>query len=119
MRAIAIHRCNESCHLLRGDSWGSQESPQLESTARFPKKLSPCEFSYNVLKHVACPQSLIHGWVGLAMDPQMYALIELTVFVMPSDPGDLPNYGGVQFPSTVAMKMTDRLFDMATNYFTP
>jgi hypothetical protein len=48
----------------------------------------------------------------------MYALIEPNAFVMPPDPGDLPNYGGVQFPSTVALKTADRMFEMATNYFT-
>jgi hypothetical protein len=37
---------------------------------------------------------------------------------MPPDPGDLPNYGGVQFPSTVVLKTADRIFEMATNYFT-
>ena len=52
------------------------------------------------------------------MDPQMYALVEQNAFVMPPDPGDLPNYGGVQFLSTVALKTADRLFEMATNYYT-
>jgi hypothetical protein len=27
------------------------------------------------LKQLDCLQSLIHGWLGLAMDPQMYALL--------------------------------------------
>ncbi len=52
------------------------------------------------------------------MDPQMYALIEPNAFVMLPDPGDLPNYGGQQFPSTVAVKTADRMFEMGTNYFT-
>lgn len=92
--------------------------PSLNPRPDFPKIRALREFIYNVLKHVSCPQSLIHGWAGLAMDPQMYALIEPNPFVMPPDPGDLPNYGGMQFPSTVALKTADRMFDMATNYFT-
>ena len=52
------------------------------------------------------------------MDPQMYALIEQNAFVMPPDPGNLPNYGGQQFPSTVALKTADRIFEMGTNYYT-
>ena len=81
--------------------------PSLNPRPDFLKIRALREFMYNVLKHVSCPQSLIHGWAGLAMDPQMYALIEPNAFVMPPDPGDLPNYGGVQFPSTVALKTAD------------
>ena len=92
--------------------------PSLNPRPDFLKIRALREFIYNVLKHVSCPQSLIHGWAGLAMDPQMYALIEPQAFVMPPDPGDLPNYGGVQFPSTVALKTADRMFETATNYFT-
>jgi hypothetical protein len=33
------------------------------------------------LKQLDCPQSLIHGWSGLAMDPTMYVLIILSPFV--------------------------------------
>jgi hypothetical protein len=92
--------------------------PSFNPRPDFLKIRALCEFIYNVLKHVLCPQSLIHSWAGLAMAPQMYALIEPNVFVMPPDPGDLPNYGGVKFPSTVALKTADRLFEMATNYYT-
>ena len=92
--------------------------PSLNPRPDFLKIRALREFIYNVLKHVSCPQSLIHGWAGLAMDPQMYALIEPIAFVMPPDPGDLPNYGGVQFPSTVAMKTADRIFEMGSNYYT-
>ena len=31
------------------------------------------------LKQLDCPQSLIYGWAGLAMDPTMYALIEINM----------------------------------------
>ena len=92
--------------------------PSLNPRPDFLKIRALREFIYNVLKHVSCPQSLIHGWAGLAMDPQMCALIETNAFVMPPDPGDLPNYGGVQFPSTVALKTADRIFEMGTNYYT-
>ena len=92
--------------------------PSLNPRPDFLKIRALREFIYNVLKHVACPQSLIHGWAGLAMDPQMYALIEPNAFGMPADPGDLPNYGGNQFPSTVAIKTAERMFEMGTNYYT-
>jgi hypothetical protein len=35
------------------------------------------------LKQLDCPQSLIHGWLGLAMNPTMYALIKLSPFIAP------------------------------------
>jgi hypothetical protein len=57
------------------------------------------------LKQLDCPQSLIYGWVGLAMDPRMYLLVELTPFEAPPDLGDVPNYP--QFTTTQVIKMLD------------
>jgi hypothetical protein len=34
-----------------------------------------------------CPQSAIHGWSGLAIDPTTYLLLEGNAFVIPMDPG--------------------------------
>jgi hypothetical protein len=40
------------------------------------------------LTQLTCPQSLIHGWAGLVMDPVMYALLEpITPFTAVVDPG--------------------------------
>ncbi len=44
------------------------------------------------LKQLVCPQSQIHGWTGLMMDPGLYALIE-------------PVYQNVSPPAV--MKMVD------------
>jgi hypothetical protein len=35
------------------------------------------------LKQLDFPQSLIHGWLGLAMDLMAYTLIELSPFITP------------------------------------
>ena len=39
------------------------------------------------LAQLSCPQSAIHGWSGLAMDPAAYTLLEGTAFVIPPNPG--------------------------------
>jgi hypothetical protein len=42
------------------------------------------------LAKLECPQSLVYGWTGVAMDPVMYALIKPTQFVIPVNPGATP-----------------------------
>jgi hypothetical protein len=59
--------------------------------------LEPCPNFANIWalrKHVIklisqlfCPQSAIHGWTGLAMDPTTYLLLEGTPFIVPNEPG--------------------------------
>jgi hypothetical protein len=62
-----------------------------------------------VLKLLVCPQSAIHGWVGLVMNLVMYAFLEPTApFVGVNDPGKFPVYAN--FASKAAIKMTDKQF---------
>jgi hypothetical protein len=67
------------------------------------------------LKQLDCPQSLIHGWSGLAMDPTMYALIELSPFIAPPDLGDAPIYPNFAAPQV--LKTIDKLWENAKNYY--
>jgi hypothetical protein len=53
------------------------------------------------LKQLDCPQSLIHGWLGLVMDLTMYALIKISSFVAPPDPGDVPIYPNFATPQVL------------------
>jgi hypothetical protein len=39
------------------------------------------------LKQLTCPQSPIHGWSGLAIDPGVYALLEPRAFAELPNPG--------------------------------
>jgi hypothetical protein len=68
-----------------------------------PPSLAPCpDFTkiWALQKHyvtsltqLTCPQSLIHGWAGLVMDPVMYALLEPTTpFTAVVDPGKYAVY---------------------------
>ena len=61
------------------------------------------------LKQLVCPQSLIYGLAGLAMDPTMYALIENQQFITPPNPGASPPYP--QFTTPQGIKMCKRLWE--------
>jgi hypothetical protein len=63
-----------------------------------------------------CPQSLVYGWTGVAMDPVMYGLIELNPFVLPVDTGTTPTYAaGFQNPQQI--KMMEQMWDNDRKYF--
>ncbi len=56
-----------------------------------------------------CPQSQIHGWTGLVMDPGLYTLIEPVAFTVPLNPGAMPVYQN--FAPPAMMKMVDYVFE--------
>jgi hypothetical protein len=67
------------------------------------------------LKQLDCPQSLIYGWAGLAMDPTMYALIKNQQFIMPPDSGASPPF--LQFTTPHGIKKCKRQWENARNYY--
>jgi hypothetical protein len=67
------------------------------------------------LKQLVCPQSQIHGWTGLVMDPGLYALIEPIAFTVLLNPGALPVYQN--FAPPAMMRMVDYTFERNKNYF--
>jgi hypothetical protein len=67
------------------------------------------------LRQLVCPQSLIHGWSGLAITPAMYLLLEPQPFVELVNPGDTAIYPPFLPPSTI--KMIDAAFTRDKNYF--
>ncbi len=67
------------------------------------------------LKQLVCPQSQIHGWTGLVMDPGLYSLIKPVPFVVPVNPGATPVYQNFSPPAI--MKMVDYAFKQNKNYF--
>ncbi len=64
---------------------------------------------------LVCPQSQIHRWAGLAMEPNMYALLKAVPFAIPINPGDMPIY--TQFATSSHMKMADAIFLRNKNYY--
>jgi hypothetical protein len=92
-----------------------------------PPSLEPCPNFTNICalqKHIvqalvqlSCPQSDIHGWSGLAMDPTTYLLLEGVAFFIPPDPGltaIFPSGAGV---ARTAMKTIQATFDSDKNYY--
>jgi hypothetical protein len=67
------------------------------------------------LKQLVCPQSQIHGWTGLVMDPGLYALIKPGPFAVPVNPGAALVYQ--KFSPPAVMKMVDYVFEWNKNYF--
>jgi hypothetical protein len=67
------------------------------------------------LKQLTCPQSPIHGWSGLAIDPGIYALLEPRAFAEPPNPGATAIYPQFLPPSMV--KMIDATFTRDKNYY--
>jgi hypothetical protein len=67
------------------------------------------------LKQLTCPQSLIHGWSGLAINPGVYALLEPRAFAEPPNPGATAVYLQSLPPAT--MKMIDATFAWDKNYY--
>jgi hypothetical protein len=67
------------------------------------------------LKQLVCPQSQIHRWTGLVMDPGLNALIEPVAFTVPVNPGVTPVYQ--PFAPPAMMKLVDYAFKRNKNYF--
>jgi hypothetical protein len=57
----------------------------------------------------------MHGWLGLAMAPAVYALLEPNAFMVPTDTGAAPIY--TPFAMPVVIKMIDATFEREKNYF--
>jgi hypothetical protein len=69
------------------------------------------------LVQLSCPQSAIHGWSGLVMDPATYLLLEGAAFIIPPDPGLMAIFpNGAAVSQTVA-KTTQATFDRDKNYY--
>jgi hypothetical protein len=58
-----------------------KECPNFESI-----RLLRCHFEH-ALQCLPCPQSTLHGWKGLVMAQELYALLTSMPFRMPNDPG--------------------------------
>ncbi len=77
----------------------------------FAKLRAPRKHMTQALKQLACPQSQIHGWTGLVMDPGLYARIKPDNFtVMASTIGT--TYGGA---TTIPSEISTAINQLAAN----
>jgi hypothetical protein len=91
--------------------------PSLEPRPNFINIRALQKHIVQGLAQLSCPQSAIHGWSGLAMDPAAYLLLESTAFMVPQDPGPTLDFPGGAAVARLVMKMTQATFDRAKNYF--
>jgi hypothetical protein len=79
----------------------------------FAKLRALCKNILKAMKQLGCPQSFIHSWSGLTMAPNVYALLKLMQFVVPTNPGATPLY--TVFMPLATMKMIDAAFKQDKN----
>ncbi len=91
--------------------------PSLEPRPNFPNMCALQKHIVQVLAQLSCPQSDIHGWSGLAMDPATYLLLEGAAFTIPPDPGPTAIFPGGVGVARTAMKMIQAMFDRDKNYY--
>lgn len=65
--------------------------PSLEPHPNFERIRKLRRHFENALQRLPCPQSVQHGWKGMVMATNMYALLTMMVFRLPISPGDAPH----------------------------
>jgi hypothetical protein len=91
--------------------------PSLEPRPNFANIRALQKHIVQGLAQLSCPQSAIHGWSGLAMDPAAYTLLEGTAFVIPPNPGPTVVFPGGAAVAWTVMKTMVATFDRDKNYF--
>jgi hypothetical protein len=82
--------------------------PLLEPRLDFANICTLQKHVIKVLSQLFCPQSAIHGWSGLTIDPATYLLLEGTTFVLLMEPGATAVYP--QWAALATLKMIDAAF---------
>jgi hypothetical protein len=91
--------------------------PSLEPRPNFTNIRALQKHIVQALAQLSCPQSDIHSWSGLAMDPATYLLLEGTAFTIPPDPGPTAIFPGGVGVARTAMKTIQATFDRDKNYY--
>jgi len=64
--------------------------PSLDPRPDFLKIRTLQKHIIKALKKLICPQSQIHGWTGLVMDPALYVLLKPNALSYPYPQGPFP-----------------------------
>jgi hypothetical protein len=78
-----------------------KNDPSLSPRPDFLKVQVLQKHIIEALKQLKCPQSHIHGWSGLIMDPSLYMLFEPNAFIIPISPGTTPVYPQFVAPAII------------------
>jgi hypothetical protein len=92
-----------------------KNSPSASPRPDFAKVRALRKHIIKALKQLECPQSQVHGWSGLVMDPALYILLESNAFVIPISPGPTTIYP--QFVTPAQMKMIKNIFARNKNHY--
>ena len=101
---------DDAAGVLRTPAFPKMARPDFTSVRALRKHL------HDALAKIECPQSRVYGWTGLAMDPNMYAMIENVPFTIPADPGPTTTYAG-GFQTQQQMRSSEQLWQNTRNYF--
>ena len=82
--------------------------PSLSPRPDFLKLFGLRKHMVKALKQLMCPQSAIHGWLGMVLSPMVYALLEPNPFAIPGNPGPVAVY--TQFATPVTIKQINAVF---------
>ena len=91
--------------------------PSVEPRPNFINLRALQKHIIQALAQLSCPQSAIHGWSGLAMDPTACLLLEGVAFTVPADPGPTVVFPGGAAVARTVMKTTEATFERDKNYF--
>ncbi len=91
--------------------------PSVSTRPDFTKVRALRKHIIKALKQLECPQSQVHGWSGLVMDPALYILLKANVFVIPVSPGPTAIYPQLATPAQ--MKMINNVYARNKNYYLP
>ena len=92
---------NEAAEFLKN-------TPSLSPHPDFSKMHALRKHVVKALKHIVCPQSVVHRLTGMVLFPMVYALLEPTPFAIPENPGPVAVYA--QFATPSMIKTADNLF---------
>jgi hypothetical protein len=92
-----------------------KKNPSVSPRPDFAKVRALRKHIIKALKQLECPQSQVHGWSGLIMDPALYILLEANAFVISLSPGPTTIYP--QFATPAQMKMIDNVYARNKNYY--
>jgi hypothetical protein len=90
--------------------------PSLEPRPNFNNIRALQKHIVQAFAQLLCPQSTIHGWSGLAMDPTSYLLSEGAAFTIPLNPGPTAIFPGGNAVARTFIRTTQATFDHAKNY---
>jgi hypothetical protein len=89
--------------------------PSVSPRPDFAKVWALRKHILKALKQLECPQSQVHGWSGLVMDPALYILLEANAFVIPISPGPTTIYPQLVTPAQ--LKIINNVCARNKNYY--